>query len=155
MLRIKWSEKNGWGTPLICQLRNFDMHPAAKVRTVPNDSYNFWADLVHKWSYWGYDWHPWILIKIPCLPIITCVPLKKIVNIFWHCACIIHFLANSYFILQNSHAKTFNMRYIMSLYKPFEKYESWFCSEVSKLTSAKYTWNDAFSGMKKGDCNTY
>ena len=41
MLRIKWSEKNGWGTPLICQLRNFDMHPAAKVRTVPNNSYNF------------------------------------------------------------------------------------------------------------------
>ena len=33
MLRIKWSEKHGWGTPLICQLRNFDMHPAAKVRT--------------------------------------------------------------------------------------------------------------------------
>ena len=32
MLRIKWSEKNGWGTPLICQLRNFDMHPAAKVK---------------------------------------------------------------------------------------------------------------------------
>jgi hypothetical protein len=32
MLRIKWSEKNGWGTPLICQLRNFEMHPAAKVR---------------------------------------------------------------------------------------------------------------------------
>ena len=33
MLRIKWSEKNGWETPLICQFRNFDMHPAAKVRT--------------------------------------------------------------------------------------------------------------------------
>ena len=33
MLRIKWSEKNGWEKPLICQLRNFDMHPAAKVRT--------------------------------------------------------------------------------------------------------------------------
>jgi len=31
MLRIKWSEKNGWETPLICQFRNFDMHPAAKV----------------------------------------------------------------------------------------------------------------------------
>ena len=31
LLQIKWSEKNGWGTPLICQLRNFDMHPAAKV----------------------------------------------------------------------------------------------------------------------------
>jgi len=31
MLRIKWSESKGWETPLICQLQNFEMHPAAKV----------------------------------------------------------------------------------------------------------------------------
>ena len=31
----------------------------------------------------------------------------------------------------------------------FWKYESWFSSEVSKLTSAIYPWNNTFSGMKK------
>jgi hypothetical protein len=31
--------------------------------TVPNNSYSFWAYLVHKWSFKGYDWHPWILIQ--------------------------------------------------------------------------------------------
>ena len=34
MLRIKWSESKGWETPLICQLQNFEMHPAAKVSTL-------------------------------------------------------------------------------------------------------------------------
>ena len=29
----------------------------------------------------------------------------------------------------------------------FLKYDSWFPSEVSKLTSVKYPWNDAFSSM--------
>ena len=28
------------------------------------------------------------------------------------------------------------------------KHESWFPSEVLKLTSANYPWNDAFSGIK-------
>ena len=32
---------------------------------------------------------------------------------------------------------------------PFWKHASWFSSEVSKLTSVFYPWNDAFSGMKK------
>ena len=32
MLRIKWSEAKGWETPVICQMQNFSMHPAAKVR---------------------------------------------------------------------------------------------------------------------------
>jgi len=31
MLRIKWSEAKGWETPVICQMQNFSMHPAAKV----------------------------------------------------------------------------------------------------------------------------
>ena len=31
MLRIKWSESEGWKSPVICQLQNFEMHPAAKV----------------------------------------------------------------------------------------------------------------------------
>ena len=26
--------------------------------TVPNNSYRFWADLLHKWPFLGYDWHP-------------------------------------------------------------------------------------------------
>ena len=34
------------------------------VDTVPNNSYRFWADLLHKWSFLlGYDWHPWMYIK--------------------------------------------------------------------------------------------
>ena len=32
---------------------------------------------------------------------------------------------------------------------PFWKCDSRFSSEVSKLTSVLYPWNDAFSGMKK------
>ena len=32
MLRIKWSESKGWESPVICQMQNFQMHPAAKVR---------------------------------------------------------------------------------------------------------------------------
>ena len=32
---------------------------------------------------------------------------------------------------------------------PFWKHDSSFSSEVSKLTSVFYPWNDAFSGMKK------
>lgn len=31
MLRIRWNQKNGWGTPVICPLDEFRMHPAAKV----------------------------------------------------------------------------------------------------------------------------
>ena len=31
MLRIKWSESKGWESPVICQMQNFQMHPAAKV----------------------------------------------------------------------------------------------------------------------------
>ncbi|CAD5122078.1 unnamed protein product [Dimorphilus gyrociliatus] len=31
MLEIDWSKNNGWGTPKINPLRNFSMHPAAKV----------------------------------------------------------------------------------------------------------------------------
>ena len=31
--------------------------------TGPNNSYRFWADLLHKWSFLGYDWHPWIYTK--------------------------------------------------------------------------------------------
>ena len=62
---------------------------------------------------------------------------------------VFYIFGNFLFILQISHAKTFKMRYIMSLYKPFWKYESWFCSEVSKLTLSNYAWNHAFSGRKK------
>ena len=32
---------------------------------------------------------------------------------------------------------------------PFCKYDSWFSSLVSKLTSVFYPWNNAFSGMEK------
>jgi hypothetical protein len=32
---------------------------------------------------------------------------------------------------------------------PFWKHDSWFSSEVSKLTSVFYPWNDAFSGIQK------
>ena len=31
--------------------------------TVSNNSYCFWADLLHKWSFLGYDWHPLIYPK--------------------------------------------------------------------------------------------
>merc|ERR1711988_1592566 len=31
MLRIRWNQKNGWGTPLICPLDDFRIHPASKV----------------------------------------------------------------------------------------------------------------------------
>ena len=74
---------------------------------------------------------------------------KRVVTILYHCAFNADFLANSYFISKICHAKSFKMRYIMSLYKPFWKYESWFCSEVSKLTLSNYPWNNAFSGRKK------
>ena len=33
------------------------------VSTVANNSYSFWADLLYKWLFLGYDWHPWILIQ--------------------------------------------------------------------------------------------
>ena len=72
-----------------------------------------------------------------------------VVKIKWHCDFIIDFWANSYFIFQMHHAKIFKMRYIKSLYKPFWKYESWFCSEVSKTHFTKYPWNHAYAGMKK------
>ena len=36
-----------------------------------------------------------------------------------HCDSIIDFLANSYFIVQIYHAKSFKMKYIMSLYLNF------------------------------------
>ena len=41
---------------------------------------------------------------------------QKIVNIFCHCAFIIHFLANSSLIMQKSHAKTFKMRDTRCMY---------------------------------------
>ena len=72
-----------------------------------------------------------------------------IVKIKCHCDFIIVFWANSYFIFQMHHAKIFKMRYSRSLYKLFWKYESWFCSEVSKTHFTKYPWNHAFAGMKK------
>ena len=31
MLRIKWTVTKGWGKPVISQLQDFRMHPAAKV----------------------------------------------------------------------------------------------------------------------------
>ena len=35
-----------------------------QFHTVPNNSYHFWADLLHKWSFLGYNWqHPWIYPK--------------------------------------------------------------------------------------------
>ena len=74
---------------------------------------------------------------------IKSVSPKRVVTILYHCAFNADFLANSYFISKICHAKSFKMRYIMSLYKPFWKYESWFCSEVSKLTLSNYPWNDA------------
>ena len=40
--------------------------PIAKYffkNTVPNNNYRFWADLLHKWSFLGYDWQPWIYPK--------------------------------------------------------------------------------------------
>ena len=72
-----------------------------------------------------------------------------VVKIKCHCDFIIVFWANSYFIFQMHHAKIFKMRYIKSLYKPFWKYESWFCSEVSKTHFTKYPWNYSYAGMKK------
>ena len=41
--------------PTCCRFKGVD--------TVPNNSYRFWADLLHKWSFLGYDWHPWIYPK--------------------------------------------------------------------------------------------
>jgi hypothetical protein len=38
---------------------------------------------------------------------------------------------------------------------PFWRNDSWFSSEVSKSTSVKYPWNDAFSGMTKIDFDPY
>ena len=32
MLRISWNENKGWDKPIICQLQDFKMHPASKVR---------------------------------------------------------------------------------------------------------------------------
>ena len=34
-------------------------------------------------------------------------------------------------------------------HQTYWKYDSWFSSELSKLTLVFYHWNDAFSGMKK------
>jgi hypothetical protein len=31
MLEIEWTEKNGWGKPVICPLHNLSLHPGAKV----------------------------------------------------------------------------------------------------------------------------
>jgi len=31
MLRIKWSQSQGWEAPVICKLQNMELHPAAKV----------------------------------------------------------------------------------------------------------------------------
>ena len=31
MLEIEWTEESGWGSPRIGPMRNFSMHPAAKV----------------------------------------------------------------------------------------------------------------------------
>ena len=41
MLRIKWTEANGWGSPFICHLQNIDIHPASKVSTFSNFSCMF------------------------------------------------------------------------------------------------------------------
>ena len=39
-------------------------NPAGPLEsTFPNNSYRFWADLLHKWSFLGYDWHPSIYQK--------------------------------------------------------------------------------------------
>ena len=66
-----------------------------------------------------------------------------------HCDYIMAFGANSFFIFQMHHEKIFKIRYIKAQYKSFWKYESWFCSEVSKTHFTKYPWNHAFAGMKK------
>ena len=50
------------------------------------------------------------------ITILTSVPLKRIVTCICHCAFIINFLANSFFILQIHHAKSFKMRHITYLY---------------------------------------
>ena len=50
---------------------------------------------------------------------IKSVSPKRVVTILYHCAFNADFLANSYFISKICHAKSFKMRYIMSLYKPF------------------------------------
>ena len=72
-----------------------------------------------------------------------------LVKIKCHCDFTIVFWANLYFIFQMHHAKIFKMRYSKSLYKLFWKYESCFCSEISKTYFTKYPWNHAFAGMKK------
>ena len=75
-----------------------------------------------------------------CYFIVTIQSLCDIIIVFW---------ANSYFIFQMHHAKIFKMRYSKVLYKLFWKYESRFCSEVSKSHFTKYPWNHAFAGTKK------
>ena len=55
-----------------------------------------------------------------------------VVKIKCHCVFITGFFSNSYFTLKMHHSKSFNMRYVKSIYQPFWKYESWFSSEVSK-----------------------
>ena len=49
------------------------------------------------------------------------VKLNHTFDINCHCDSIIDFLANSYFIVQIYHAKTFKMKYIRSLYLNFFK----------------------------------
>ena len=52
--------------------------------TVPNNSYRFWADLLHKWSFKGMtDIHEY-WSKLPCLPIILInFPRAATSNIFF------------------------------------------------------------------------
>ena len=52
IMHRQWRRKT-----IICQVLY------STINTVPNNSYSFWADLVHKWLFRGYDWHPWILIQ--------------------------------------------------------------------------------------------
>ena len=45
--------------------------------TVPNNScYHFWADLVLRWLFLWYGWHPWILIQIAIVR--NCIYMAKI-----------------------------------------------------------------------------
>ena len=52
IMHRQWRRKT-----IICQVL------CSTIHTVPNNSYSFWADLVHKWLFLGYGWHPWILIQ--------------------------------------------------------------------------------------------
>ena len=48
---------------LLSSFSNLPHQILLNQNTVPNNSYCFWADLLHKWSFLGYDWHPWIYPK--------------------------------------------------------------------------------------------